>query len=89
MSKEKLSFHAAFNEAHYMAPVRPPGAQLLFDVGVPHDITEESLVPNPSRTVSYPPVVKTTTSICTFPTIQTMLPLAEYDLVPWVTTIER
>jgi hypothetical protein len=38
----KCSHHAQFDEAWYLQPTRPPAPQLLYDLGVTHEETEET-----------------------------------------------
>ena len=53
----KTAFHVAFDEAHYTSPVRPPGPQFLYDLGV-HELVPPEEPPSPEvpPPCPYPPI---------------------------------
>lgn len=58
-NREKLATHAVFDEAHYSSASRPPGAQLLYEIGHPDCAKDELLDPKIPTTVpfcDYPPL---------------------------------
>ncbi len=48
--------HAVFDEAWYLQPSRPPGPQLLYDLGLTEESDlEDDMVPPSPDMASYPP----------------------------------
>ena len=65
----KTSHHAMFDEAWNLQPMWPPAAQLLYDLGLEAEATQDPLPveippsPPPQRAPAWPPMAPTTTPI--------------------------
>ena len=77
-SQEKLATHVVFDEAHYTSHTRPPGAQLLYQLGMPQiEANAAEHLDHPHPVATYPPMPKDPFTRDTAQPCRCLLPLHE------------